>query len=639
MRKKDNKKMEKKNSKKIITLSAITIAVIILAIVTYFLFFKEKNINDIEIYELTTIEIFKEADEAKAAKAVKENIVRVINTIDEKTEIIGTGFFTKDGYLITNSHVVDIMGEINIQYANNEKSKAYLYSNSIEHDIALLKVENVNARALSLGTSKDMEATNTVLAAGYIYNFAGEATVSKGILSARREVDGLTYLQTDLALDTGSSGGPLFNDKAEIVGLNTFVTENRTFALSISVETLNLITSVLLDEPTVQYLTEKRPPNPINKILVEVNYTDNKELCLYNDTEIVEKSKEEYQKEYNEIEEDKNVSSDTNEGTYYCEKGYILIGKKCIKKQYYDSERILDDCPSGYDLQDNETCIKKYKMPYKIEYICSANSKDNDKYKLTSDNKCEYEGYFQDGSKYFDSRLGSCPAGKTCYEYAADFGDFYDKPYCEQYAPYGGTFIWEGEELNEQNYKRFRIGIYNFVHTKLIDEDGITYYENISVTDSRAPYEACVEKKLTDSNSKTIYVLKKPDNIKSTACPEGTTLKAFNNEEGFAGYACLLNIKPSLFYWNVRCSNPDAVVRQETSKGEPHCMVFMKKIYEPSIERKYCEEKGYSYISNEDLCIKIETINRPSHYECLRGGKQEDELNCVVETIVSAKKH
>ena len=174
--KKEGKKVEKtkrKVNKKVLIVGGILgLAIVVLAIVLFIILGnKGKTADDIEVTELNYVEVFSEANEAKAAKVIKDNLVRITNTIDENTNVIGTGFFIKDGYLITNSHVVDILGEVEIEYADGKKADAYLYANSVEYDIALLKVENVHVKALSFGSSNDMEVTNNVLAAGYIYNF------------------------------------------------------------------------------------------------------------------------------------------------------------------------------------------------------------------------------------------------------------------------------------------------------------------------------------------------------------------------------------------------------------------------------------------------------------------------------------
>ena len=98
----------------------VLIIIIILVIVFSFLcwfVFGNKGKEDIKVSKLMILEPLKTSNEAQAAKMIKENIVRIVNTIDGDTKIVGTGFFVKEGYLLTNSHIVDILGDISIIYA------------------------------------------------------------------------------------------------------------------------------------------------------------------------------------------------------------------------------------------------------------------------------------------------------------------------------------------------------------------------------------------------------------------------------------------------------------------------------------------------------------------------------------------
>ena len=309
--------MNEKNIKKRNVLIAIVIIICITIIISTSLFLikHNKNKEDIIVSELDYVKALDTDDEVEAAKMIKNNIVRIINTIDNETKVIGTGFFIKEGYLVTNSHIVDIYGDITIEYNDRSTSKAYLYSNSIEYDIAVLKVENIKAKALLFGDSNKLDVTNSVLAAGFAYNFAGEASISKGIISSKRDFNEINYLQSDVSIDTGSSGGPLFTPKAEVVGMNTYVTENRTFTLSLSSETLNMILSVLLEKPTIEYLTEERQSTNINKVLVEVKYTDNENLELYNDKIIIERSAKKHKNELNNLQKEENVTISQGENS------------------------------------------------------------------------------------------------------------------------------------------------------------------------------------------------------------------------------------------------------------------------------------------------------------------------------------
>ena len=87
-----------------------------------------------KINKVTTLET---ADSAKAVKLIKSNIVKITNDVGKGT-IVGTGFFHESGYLITNSHIVDIKGTITIEYNDGTEMEATLISNDITSDIAIL---------------------------------------------------------------------------------------------------------------------------------------------------------------------------------------------------------------------------------------------------------------------------------------------------------------------------------------------------------------------------------------------------------------------------------------------------------------------------------------------------------------------
>ena len=108
----------------------------------------------------------------------------------KNSEITGTGFFIENGYLLTNSHVVDIKGDIIVEYSDGKTSKATLVSNEIVSDLAILKVDSVNALALPLGETLNIKSTDDLYAIGYAFDLKGEASITKGILSARRSIAG-----------------------------------------------------------------------------------------------------------------------------------------------------------------------------------------------------------------------------------------------------------------------------------------------------------------------------------------------------------------------------------------------------------------------------------------------------------------
>ena len=175
--------------------------------------------------------------------------------------------------MVTNSHVVDIKGEITIEYPDGSVIPAQIYSNDIKSDIALLIVDDVKIKALPLISTIDLEITDEVYSIGYQLNLEGDATVTKGILSAKRVASGIEFLQTDSAVNPGGSGGPVINDKGELLGMISLASENATLSFAISSDTLELYIDKLIKAPEITYITNKREGNALSAVLKEVNYS------------------------------------------------------------------------------------------------------------------------------------------------------------------------------------------------------------------------------------------------------------------------------------------------------------------------------------------------------------------------------
>lgn len=266
--------MKKKTKIIVISISLLVIFVILGFIIKINLIDGKKNDtgDKMHVSGLEQITVLSENNSAKASELIKSNIVKIINKIDDTTSIIGTGFFDKSGYIVTNSHIVDIKGSIFIEYASGEEVEAQLYSNDITSDIALLVVEKPLVKAVSYGKTLSLNITDDVYAVGYPFVLKGEASVSKGILSARRSAGGIEFLQSDISLNTGNSGGPLINEKGEVLGINTYATENASIGMAISSESLENIIAKLIVSKSVSYLEDTRPSNALSVVLTEIGH-------------------------------------------------------------------------------------------------------------------------------------------------------------------------------------------------------------------------------------------------------------------------------------------------------------------------------------------------------------------------------
>ncbi|MGI9461956.1 MAG: Do family serine endopeptidase [Alphaproteobacteria bacterium] len=139
---------------------------------------------------------------------------------------IGSGFIiSSDGLIVTNSHVIKNATEVRVTLANDRTYIAKLVGRDDRTDIALLKIKARNLPFLKFGNSNKLRVGNWVIAIGNPIGLGG--SVSAGIVSALgRNINAGRYddfIQTDAAINRGNSGGPLFNIKGEVVGINSII--------------------------------------------------------------------------------------------------------------------------------------------------------------------------------------------------------------------------------------------------------------------------------------------------------------------------------------------------------------------------------------------------------------------------------
>jgi serine protease Do len=137
---------------------------------------------------------------------------------------LGSGFIvSRDGYILTNAHVVDHADEVTVRLTDRREFKAKVVGVDKESDVALIKIAAKDLPTVKLGNSHDAQVGEWVVAIGSPYGF--ENTVTAGIVSAKsRALPDSTYvpfIQTDVAVNPGNSGGPLFNLAGEVIGINS----------------------------------------------------------------------------------------------------------------------------------------------------------------------------------------------------------------------------------------------------------------------------------------------------------------------------------------------------------------------------------------------------------------------------------
>lgn len=144
--------------------------------------------------------------------------------VPKETNSLGSGFIiSKDGYVLTNHHVVNNASEIVVKLKDRRELIAKLIGSDESSDVALLKVEAKDLPVVEIGDPNQLQVGEWVLAIGTPFGFEQSATA--GIVSAkgRSLPDGnyVPFIQTDVAINPGNSGGPLFNMQGKVVGINS----------------------------------------------------------------------------------------------------------------------------------------------------------------------------------------------------------------------------------------------------------------------------------------------------------------------------------------------------------------------------------------------------------------------------------
>ena len=134
----------------------------------------------------------------------------------------GSGFVVSaDGYMVTAYHVVAGTKKIEVVFADGTKADAELVRKNEEADLALIKVAKNDLKPLQISNSNDPEMGVDVWAIGAPKSVELGQSVSKGVLSSLRKANNVTYLQTDVSINSGNSGGPLIGKDGVVIGVVT----------------------------------------------------------------------------------------------------------------------------------------------------------------------------------------------------------------------------------------------------------------------------------------------------------------------------------------------------------------------------------------------------------------------------------
>jgi serine protease Do len=146
---------------------------------------------------------------------------------DYKQRSLGSGFIIdRDGYIVTNNHVIEGADEIKVSLADDKEFDAEIVGRDPNTDLALIKIKGASDLVpLKLGDSDKLAVGSWVVAIGSPFGL--QQTVTAGIVSAKGRVIGSgpydDFIQTDASINPGNSGGPLLNMNGEVVGINTAI--------------------------------------------------------------------------------------------------------------------------------------------------------------------------------------------------------------------------------------------------------------------------------------------------------------------------------------------------------------------------------------------------------------------------------
>lgn len=180
--------------------------------------------------------------EANRTKSIIEDqgkSVVLVGVYNQKGKLIkfGSGFFiSKDGQIATNYHVIENGYGVVVKSLNKKKyDDVYLLSFDRDRDIAILKVNETNSFQAKIGNSDIVKQGEKAITIGNPEGF--QNTVSDGIVSGIREIDGIKLFQITCPISEGSSGGPLYNLDGEVIGITTLMSkigQNLNFAVPIN---------------------------------------------------------------------------------------------------------------------------------------------------------------------------------------------------------------------------------------------------------------------------------------------------------------------------------------------------------------------------------------------------------------------
>ena len=188
--------------------------------------------NDVSLKEVTVDG--RVLDVTQIAEVVSPSVVGIVvkqnlgnNILAKQEAASGSGIIiSEDGYIVTNSHVIEGASDLYVVLNNGENYAAKVVGMDTKTDIAVIKIDAKNLPKAEIGKSSDLKVGELAVAIGNPLGLEFQGSVTAGVISAldrTMEVDGRQYtlVQTDAAINPGNSGGPLVNKYGYVIGINT----------------------------------------------------------------------------------------------------------------------------------------------------------------------------------------------------------------------------------------------------------------------------------------------------------------------------------------------------------------------------------------------------------------------------------
>jgi serine protease Do len=155
-------------------------------------------------------------------KEMLKGVTASVVTIENEDGFGSGAIVSSEGHIITSYHVIEGEKDINVRIGKDSKQKAEIVQTNKDYDLALLKVKSTGLKPLSFGNSDSTGTGDEIFAAGTPIDKSLTQTITRGIISGNRIWNGVNFIQTDVSINSGNSGGPLLNSRGEIIGITTF---------------------------------------------------------------------------------------------------------------------------------------------------------------------------------------------------------------------------------------------------------------------------------------------------------------------------------------------------------------------------------------------------------------------------------